>query len=454
VTGVFGLLVSAIGPTVACWILLWRTHGRDLGRLVCFSAAWGLGTGVSSLLWWLLSQIPDAPASTLRYLDTGFWAMAAMTLAFRLPRLQAAPGGRPRRRVDPGVMGALAILIPIAALAAITFVARSVVAPHGEWDAWAIWNARARALFLGLAEPGGHSIPLPVLAHADYPELLARSIARAWTFAGIDDVTVPVMFAALFAGFATLLAGASISHRRGAARGLLTAAFILASPALVNWTWSQGADVPLSFYVLLTLVFAAAAVTIKAPSLWAFTGLSAGLAAWTKNEGIVFFVVMAMIGTAWTWRTQRASLLSFVAGAAPALLVLTMFKLHVTFTNELLAAQSVSRAIALFTWERLSMIGRAMAGELWFGGASIIGPLPVLGLFIATERGPQRISGSGLPLVAIAIMLAAYALIYVLTPRDLAWHLGSSLDRLILQLMPSMVWVGMLVAGGGERSER
>jgi hypothetical protein len=457
VTGLLGLLSAAAGPVAAMFILLRRTRARDLGLVVCLCAAWGLGTGTSSLVWSVLRRLHFVSATTLTYLDAALWAAVVLALAAwfpRTPRVESSPSAVVSRRLTPGVIGAMAILLPIATLAAVTFAARSVVAPQGEWDAWAVWNARARALFWSLPAPGVDASVIPVLAHPDYPELLPASIARAWTFAGVDAVSVPVALAAMFAGAAALLAGASIRRRSTTALGLLTAAFILASPALVNWTWSQGADVPLSFYFLLTCVLAASAVTTRAGSLWAFAGLSAGLSAWTKNEGVVFLCVVAVVAAIWTWRAGKFSLAAFAAGATPALLVLLAFKLTVTHGNELIAAQSLNRAVAVFTWDRISMIGQAMGRELWYGGASTIGALPVLVLFVAVNGAPgHRVPGARLTLVILTLMLAAYALVYVLTPRDLAWHLRSSLDRLILQLMPSIVWVGMLVAAGAGRAD-
>jgi hypothetical protein len=38
--------------------------------------------------------------------------------------------------------------------------------------------------------------------------------------------------------------------------------------------------------------------------------------------------------------------------------------------------------------------------------------------------------------------------VYLATPHDVAWHLRTSLDRVILQLLPAMIWFGMLLTGG------
>jgi hypothetical protein len=129
-------------------------------------------------------------------------------------------------------------------------------------------------------------------------------------------------------------------------------------------------------------------------------------------------------------------------------LVLLAFKLNVQAANLHVAALSLDRVQTALTWDRISMVGEAMGRELWYGGATMIGTLPVLVLFIMAHGvSGHRNPGARLALLALAIMLAAFALVYVLTPLDLAWHLRTSVDRVLLQLMPSMVWVGMVVTG-------
>jgi hypothetical protein len=51
-------------------------------------------------------------------------------------------------------------------------------------------------------------------------------------------------------------------------------------------------------------------------------------------------------------------------------------------------------------------------------------------------------------------MLLGFGVIYVITPKDLAWHLDTSLWRLLLQLWPSALFVYCLIvnAPGPRRS--
>ena len=108
-------------------------------------------------------------------------ARAAMTLN----RCAAVAGAGPLVTA-----AAATLLIATAATAAASFVSASAVYPHGEWDAWAQWNLRARFFARGLADGAWRDAFAPVLAwsHPDYPPLVPSSIARLWIYAGRETV--------------------------------------------------------------------------------------------------------------------------------------------------------------------------------------------------------------------------------------------------------------------------
>ena len=41
---------------------------------------------------------------------------------------------------------------------------------------------------------------------------------------------------------------------------------------------------------------------------------------------------------------------------------------------------------------------------------------------------------------AMMAMVAIYAIAYLVSPKDLSWQLTTSLDRLIVQLVPTLAW--------------
>lgn len=447
--------LAIVAPVIATLFVLRRTPARDLGSAVCACAAVGVGIGLSSLSWWLLTQVPGLSHSTLTRIDVALWTLVLLG-ALAIPRRgRMASAAHESRRGPVAPAAALLVLLPVAALAVVVFGATSYVVPHGEWDAWAIWNVRARAMYFSAPD-------VLNLAHADYPALWPSTVARAWTTIGSDTVVVPVALAATFGAGVVLLAGASIRQRWSTTAGLVAAAFVLASPDFVLWTTSQGTDVPLSFYILLTFVFGSAAMTRPqgARDAWILSGLSAGLAAWTKNEGLAFvtvLIVVVIIRSVLARRTAARWLppLAIAAGAAPVLIVLVAFKLQVEPVNDIVSALTIDRLTTLVTLERVGTVLTSMAREAWFGGAALVGVLPVLGLFVATTGMPGRHdAGAGVALAVLGAMVIVYALVYVMTPHDLDWHLRTSLDRVLLQLLPSAVWAGMVLAGPAATDAR
>ena len=70
------------------------------------------------------------------------------------------------------------------ALAVVAAIANYCKSPLGDWDAWTIWNQRARFLLRG-SEQWRQAFS-PVFAHTDYPLLLPSSNARLWSYLGAE----------------------------------------------------------------------------------------------------------------------------------------------------------------------------------------------------------------------------------------------------------------------------
>jgi hypothetical protein len=334
-----------------------------------------------------------------------------------------------------------------------SFAATSRVFPHAGWDAWAIWNIRARFLFR--AGPGQLATAFAdqlSYSHPDYPLLLPLSVSRAWTFFGVDTVLVPIFIAAIFAGATVAAAALSVGRARTPAHGLLTAAAILASPTFLKWAPSQCADVPLGCYILVSFLMFARA-TVRDRALWWFlAGVSAGLAAWTKNEGLVFTLLFLSVCTAWRLRThgraRARSLAWLVAGSAIAIAALVVFKWRFSPTSDIEKAFSIPAALTLATdVGRIRLVVSAIAREVWLGGGTTIGVLPILCVCLLAGglRPPGAAAAAGL--VSMVFLLGIYAIYYIVTPsHDLAWYVSTSVDRLVLHAFPTAVWGLMMAA--------
>ena len=213
-TGAFGLVL----PLLACLLLFRRIEpaGHWLAAL-----AWAapFAIGASSLTWWFLLHSRIQSWASLIAVDAAIWLGATAALLGR-PAAMAVPG-MPLTPSDRTTWVAGTILAVTIVVAAMSFVGASTVYPHGEWDAWAIWNLRARFLSR-LAPFEWHDAFPPLLAwsHLDYPPLLSLSVARAWTYAGGESTAIPAGLAAMFALGAAVLAGTAVArwdrHREAA----------------------------------------------------------------------------------------------------------------------------------------------------------------------------------------------------------------------------------------------
>jgi hypothetical protein len=384
--------------------------------------------------------------------DIAIWAVA-IVLAFRIRRTPAPE--RTQHAAPVPRLFARASLVGFACVSAFAITsatAFSRVVPHGTWDAWAIWNMRARFLFRGqpllwrdaFSQELGYS-------QLDYPLLLPLSVSRAWTFLGRETTLAPMLLAAIFAAATVAAAALSVARARTPAHGLITATAILASPAFLEWVPSQCADIPLGFYMLITFVMMWNATTSDESRLWwVLAGVSAGLAAWTKNEGTAFLIVFVATSAVWALRKHgRAGLTHLAAlgvGAAVGVAALVAFKWGFAPANGIMSALDFSAVAARADLDRARFIVESVGRELWLGGGSVVGVLPILVAYV-TVVGIRR--PGGVPAVAVLTMLlqvAIYAMVYLVTPYDLKWHVDTSLDRLIVQVFPSAVWGLMMLA--------
>ena len=198
-----------------------------------------------------------------------------------------------KQEVPPVRRGNL-LLIAFCALslcACLSFLLESRIYPEGQWDAWAIWNLRARFLFRGGDQWRTAFSSKLLWSHPDYPLLLPAMVARTWIYTGTEDFGAPVEIAMLFT-FATIgVLTAGLYTIAGRQKALIAGMVLLGTASFIKLGALQCADGPISFFILATL--ALLFFEDRLPnSVIVLAGTTAALAAWTKNEGIVFFVLL------------------------------------------------------------------------------------------------------------------------------------------------------------------
>jgi asparagine N-glycosylation enzyme membrane subunit Stt3 len=256
--------------------------------------------------------------------------------------------------------------------------------------------------------------------------------------------------AAAFGMGAAVLAGASVARAYGSVRGWVTAAAVLASPAYLTATISQFADVPLAFYMLATLVAFDRAISSDRAVWWMAAAGCAGCAAWTKNEGRVFLILSmaAMAFQAWRMAAPAAGrrIAALVLGVLPGIAALASFRMLLPAPHNLFTDLSIGHVMHdAGSGARWRAIAESLGRQIAFGGSTTIGNVPVVAAFTAAlgrarPCPPAAVCGA----LVLVLMLLAYAVTYLLSPFDLAWHLRTSADRVVVQLVPAAIWALMM----------
>lgn len=450
---IFLFFLSVVTPALAAYMMFkWAfidfksSHSLNL---LCATLALGLGLGAASCTFFLW-RIAGSTPTTLKLMETPFFLLFGVTF-FLLKRREATSlstdvafcgeGNLSRR----GWIFLSISFCAVFAVAIVAFVMVSFHVPHGGWDAQAIWNLRARCLFRSGEQWKDCFSPLITWSHPDYPLLIPASLARFWAYLGFETVIVPILVAGFFTfGTVTLITSAfSVIHQRS--QGLLAGLFLLGTNFFIGHGFSQYADVPLGFFALSTvLIFMLKdRMSPRNNSLAAMAGLMSSMAAWTKNEGLLFIVAVVVARSilfiySRRFRKYFNELFFFVLGLVPVMVVVAVFKLSYAPSNDLVSPQPLSSTILhLFDISRYTYIGKTFAKEIMlFPGKGIVGLLLVYVFLVKFEIDKTKrptITTVGSILVT---MLVGYFFVYIMSPHDLGWHLATSLKRLLLHLWP------------------
>ena len=470
-----GAAVGFLLPVVAVWLaivaLRLRTDIRS--HTVIAAVAVCCGLGVSSLTTtWLLS-LGMVIGRAFVAVDALLWTSIG-AFAWWYDR-RGSPGGRGRSvvmsTVPPrgltttdwlvrGVFGIVAVAAVVSALSAF------MAAPHGEWDAWAVWNQKARFLYRG--DSGWRALLAIDWSNPGHPLLVPMTVARLWAYAGAESTIVPATVAMVFGGAIVSAVIGALDAR--SARAWVAGSVLLAAGTFVQQVASQQADVPFAFFLVATLIVLRDVAMSKreghegSRSLL-LAGVLAGLAAWTKNEGLVVVVLTASF-VAWMAlrdaQPRRAGW--WMVGAAPAMMTLVWFKLLVAPVAPGYLAEGSTGGLLLerfFGADRHAIVGALLWQYARAWGGPLANGVALLGLAAATLVAVTRARRSGRAMLgAVGVLVASYYVVYIQTSMEVEWLVMTTFDRLMVQIWPTLVLAAFLTqresapAGAAEARAR
>lgn len=379
----------------------------------------GLWLGLTSMVYFLslVLKLPFVIAVLLTLLScAGLWWTSLRYMPESVYRLSRA-----EQRIAMAGM--------LFALAAGTFLARK----YGDWDAVYIYNLASRFL-----QDPEHWQQLFLyrdrFSHADYPLQVPASVAFLQRLSGgTYQEWVPFVIALFYMVAIPLLIffETVASHRILAVTVLVT---ILGNTYYLNNGVIQCADVPLSFYLLLAFVSIQRYREQQENTIWILLyGMALGLCAWTKNEGLLYAVVLLLSHA----RELRRHIGCLLWGILPPLLVWALFKGLYAPANDMVSGLSGQGFGSRFLdKERYKLIAAAYTR---YAGAYFYTPglalIAYVFLCIYRHTVPHR---DLLPFLGFALAMTG---VYLCTYHDLAWHLENSLSRILLQWYPAFWFV-------------
>lgn len=428
------------------------------GRGGFFNAVLGLGMGLGLLT---LSDYPFLAANGLSgngFIWTELVVVALLSCLYLFRHRPAGVSPLPSPWLPQDYWSAALFALTVI-MAGYVFLRVSVAYPHGTWDAWNNWNMIPRFILRGAEHwRDRHVYAHGLTAHPyDYPLLLALSVARIWRWLSMEATAGPALIAASFTLAAVGFLYAALAELTDRCQGFLAAALLVGTPYYINIATTQYADIPLSFFNLAAVALICLAQKDRANyrGLLVLAGLAAGLAAWTKNEGLVFISALGLARLTVSLFKGNKGILGEVLYFSLGLLVPALVLIH--FKQTIAEPSHFNDPLFIILARVFNMARQIDSLSYMF---SAMGPLLVLVVYLAllgVRPGALKQTGVLTGLLTCAMVVLGYHMMFVCMTPDL-WNFKASLsinwERIILHIWPVFIFSFFQIAASPKLSEQ
>ncbi|HYP20125.1 MAG TPA: glycosyltransferase family 39 protein, partial [Chloroflexia bacterium] len=308
------------------------------------------------------------------------------------------------------------------------------------------WAMKARIIFLdGYISPAAYADPSRAITHLDYP--LMVPLTEAWFFGwlGTPDDRLAGVPSVLFYIALVTICYAAVRARGGGQTGALLAATVVATMSLLaGLAGAVFAEMPLALFTAIAGLYLLKWLEGGPAGGLLIASLGAGLALWTKKEGVLLLAALCVAALATNFARRRAWQgvgalalgAALIAGPWWAFSALNgiINKSFLPITLDTFQA-NIGRLPTIAQLEQNSLLN-AWWSYIW----PLAGIVAVLTLFARKRR---HTPAGNLLLVTALLYIPLAGLIYVFSdfvPYE--QHVLSSIDRVLAPLAPLLVvWV-------------
>ena len=293
-------LISSLSGLCLMQLLTARKNNCDLSLKIFLGS--GLGIGLNALTTFLsfilFNRLVPLFAITLNLLICV--VVIVLSVLFCLKNKTPV---RSFKKIDRLHLAGIAALT----LAAVPLWYQSDFYAYGGWDAWSAWNLKAKFLFLGGDQWRNMFEPVLWRSSPHYPLLLPLINVWGWLFTVEPVYQVPVITAFLFTFLSVGLVYTGLKKLTGTHLSLIPALVLLTLPIFNKLSLSQYSDNVLGFYLLASLFSLAVAKNEQDPAFVFLAGIFLGLLSFTKPEGLIAAILIALISLPYLCWQSRLS---------------------------------------------------------------------------------------------------------------------------------------------------
>lgn len=321
--------------------------------------------------------------------------------------------------------------------------------PYGGWDAWSVWNVKAKFLFLGGENWKNMFNPLLWRSSPHYPLFLPLINVWGWSFLNKAVYQVPILTSLIFTFLTYSLLYVGLKRLTNGILAILSIVFLLTIDLNLKMAISQYCDIVVSCYVLAGLLCLILAKKEDKTYLCVMAGMFTGFLSFTKPEGYplsLLIIILSFFFLIWknSSPNKKGKIIIFWATSLAFFLPTILFVLflspkNITFINGLTSAAHTSTLVRLetilvFYYFKLKS---AQWGFVWV--------VLLAGSLLSIRKCLNKDT------IIIPVFLLFYSAIVTLyyfinTQFEIMWWLQVSLDRILSVILPvTFLWVGHCV---------
>ena len=358
------------------------------------------------------------------------WTLLNVNLAALL--IAAVAGYVASRKPQSSVLSPQSFnVVDIATLIVVTaYASFATIARVWEWDFFAIWGLKARTFFeAGTIDWRFVQSPWNDFAHPDYPLLPPLNFVYASLTGGVwSDRWLGFFNVAFGVAFLLIIRGVAAMETTP-----LIAAVITFAATRVGLSRFIGlAEAPLIAFAGAGLLFLRRAILYDDRAALRHGAILIGLAATAKDEGTALLATVIAAFTLVNWRAAWR-LWPSLAVALPWMFIRAVHQYQSPFLRGTFLSRVMTRIVDPARF--VELINRYLT-DRWLWLAMLMAVIIVPSAIRRREK---------FVLIAVALQMLGYVVVYFGTPYDLEWHFATSLSRVTNHVATPLLYVVMLM---------